>query len=87
MSVYVDAARYPLGRMMMCHMIADTTDELLAMADAIGVARRHLQQAGTHREHFDICKTKRARAVALGAKEVTQRDLALVMHRKREAAP
>jgi len=75
MAVYVDDMRAPFGRMIMCHMVADTTDELLAMADRIGVARKWLQNPGTYREHFDIAMSKRAVAVRCGAIEITQREL------------
>jgi hypothetical protein len=63
------------GRMVMCHMVADSTAELLAMADRIGVARRWLQKAGTRHEHFDICLAKRKLAVAAGAAEITMKEL------------
>ena len=59
--VYVDDAKLKFGRMTMCHMVADTTAELLAMADTIGVARKWIQGAGTYREHFDVCLAMRAR--------------------------
>jgi hypothetical protein len=85
MSVYVDDMKAGFGRMVMCHMLADTTDELLAMADKIGVQRKWLQHAGTYREHFDIALSKRALAVQHGAVEITLRDAAMMQRARREA--
>ncbi len=68
MSVYVDAPIYFYGRMVMCHLIGDTPEELHQMADRIGVARRWYQAPpAASFWHYDVCKTKRARAVAAGA--------------------
>lgn len=78
MTVYVDDARAPLGRMLMCHMLADTEQELHAMADTIGVARRWYQG-----DHYDISLGRRARAVRLGAAEVTTRDLVRLRRARR----
>ena len=75
MSVYVDDMEAPFGRMKMCHMIADSTDELLAMADTIGVARKWIQKAGTPREHFDIALGKKRLAIEAGAKPISWGDL------------
>lgn len=85
MAVYVDDMRAPYGRMIMCHMIADTDDELHAMADLIGVARRWHQKAGTHASHYDISLSKRALAVRYGAQEIGKRQLSDLLRRKREA--
>lgn len=74
--VYVDRMRARMGRMVMCHMIADSTDELLTMADAIGVQRKWLQDRGTHREHFDVCVNKKNKALKLGARELSMKELA-----------
>lgn len=87
MSVYVDDMRAPFRGMLMCHMIADTTEELVAMAERIGVRRKWVQHPGTAREHFDICLAKRALAVQAGAQEVTQRELCLRQMRKGGEAP
>jgi hypothetical protein len=67
----------PLGRMIMCHMIADSNQELLDMVDRIGVQRKWIQFPGTAREHFDICLSKRNLAVAGGAIEISTKDLVL----------
>lgn len=85
MTVYVDTMKAKYGRMVMCHMIADTTEELLAMADRIGVARKWLQKAGQHDEHFDIALSKRKLAVAAGAVEVSMMDLGRILRARRLA--
>lgn len=78
MTVYVDDMRAALGRMIMCHMWADTLEELLAMADRIGVKRKWIQghpdlSFGRHRRaswvHFDISHGRRLLAVRAGAIE------------------
>lgn len=83
MSVYVDPPVHRFGRMLMCHMMADTSDELRAMADLIGVAQKWIQHEGEWHEHFDVCKSKRAAAVAAGAIEVTSRALVLSARERR----
>ncbi|TIT88426.1 MAG: DUF4031 domain-containing protein [Mesorhizobium sp.] len=78
MAVYVDDMQAPFGNMIMCHMWADSDDELLAMVDKIGVQRKWIQghptlSFGKHKRaswvHFDIAQSKRAQAVKLGAVE------------------
>lgn len=83
MTVYVDDMRAPFGRMILCHMIADTDEELHAMADAIGVNRKWFQHPGTPKRHYDIALSKRALAVQLGAKEITWRQLGMMCWHRR----
>lgn len=84
MTVYVDdmeavyTPSHTPRRYIMCHMIADTEKELHDMADFIGVSRKWYQG-----DHYDITKTKRKLAVVRGAREITQRQLALMVALRR----
>ena len=82
MTVYVDDMRAPYGRMIMCHMISDTEDELHTMAQWIGVARRWHQG-----NHYDICLIKRDMALRRGAVPVTKRQAAAMVYNARHNVP
>ena len=77
-AVYVDEAIHPCGRMLMCHMLADSPEELHAMVDKIGVDREWFRG-----DHYDICKSKRLLALEEGAKKVSSRELVRVRRRWR----
>jgi len=83
MTVYVDDMyKYPMGqfgRMKMSHMVADTEEELHAMADKLGLARKWYQG-----DHYDVSLGVRYRAISLGAEQVTLRQLGLMMLKRRE---
>ncbi len=82
MAVYVDDFwRHPAGRLgqkLMSHMIADTEEELHAMAARVGIDRRHYQG-----DHYDISKRRRGYAIASGAREVTVRQMAAMRAMRR----
>lgn len=83
--VYVDSANLPYRRMIMCHMLADTEDELQQMAIAIGVNTKWWQYKGTYKSHFDICLSKKALAIKLGAIEIDKHELVAILKGKRNA--
>lgn len=77
--VYVDCEQNRLGRMIMCHMFADTLSELHEMADRIGLRRQWFQPFSF--PHYDVAKGRRAKALALGAVEVNRREGWLIRRR------
>jgi len=88
MTVYVDdmhlTALGQFGRMKMCHMLADTDEELHAMAARIGVQRRWWQSPDRcSGSHYDIAMCKRALAVAADAVEITMRQAGAMNARRR----
>lgn len=84
MTVYVDDMEAKYGRMKMCHMLADSDEELHEMAARIGVARRWHQKPGTPRSHYDICLSKKALALAAGAVAITWKQASAMTARRRE---
>lgn len=84
MSVFVDSYLAPYGRMKMSHLIADTPEELHAMADKIGVARKWFQSKASF-PHYDVSETMRARAIDAGAIEVDRNAMVATMRRIRAA--
>ena len=81
MGVYVDKPIHKYGRMIMCHMIADSNNELLVMADKIGVPLKWFQDKRI--PHFDICKAKRELALGHGAIEVSSKELIMIARHSR----
>lgn len=81
--VYIDNARIRFGRMLMNHMLADTAEELHAMADTIGIKRIHYQRDAST-PHYDVCVSKRELAIEAGAKPLnSKKQVVAVLQRLR----
>lgn len=85
MPVYVDSEFIPFKRMKMCHMVADTEEELEEMALALGLRLSWWQYKGTPKSHFDVAKGVRDKAITLGVKVIDREELVTLIRRKREA--
>ena len=79
MSVYVDSAKHAFRRMKMCHLMADTVEELHNMADKIGMARRWFQNRRV--PHYDICQRQRKLAIKAGAIAIGWRQTVELMRK------
>jgi hypothetical protein len=58
----------------MSHMIADTKEELFQMVEKVGLPKKHYQPRASF-PHFDVMMSTRAKAVAEGAVELTNKQL------------
>lgn len=84
MPVYVDDMRANYGRLVLCHMLADSDQELHEMADKIGVNRKWWQSPEkTSGSHYDIALSKKALAIQYGAIEITWRQAGAMNSRRR----
>lgn len=83
MAVYIDKINAKYKNMIMCHMLADTEQELVNMAKSIGVDPKWIQYQGTYKAHFDICLAKKEKALKLGAIEITHSQLRALLRNKK----
>lgn len=84
MPVYVDKARNGLGRMITCHMLADSPAELHTMAESIGMKRSWYQSPDKASfPHYDVSLSRRAQALKLGAIEIDRKTCATIMREAR----
>lgn len=81
MSVYLDKTHNRFRGMICCHMIADTLPELHAMADRIGLKREWFQPLSS--PHYDVSLSRRALAIAAGARVVDRWEFVTVLRRLR----
>lgn len=84
MTVYVDKAKNKFGRMTMCHMLADSLDELHAMAEKIGLKREWFQPVST--PHYDLSMSKRSQAIKSGAVEIDNKKVVEIIRKYRMGA-
>ena len=69
MPVYVDKMKNTFRNMVMCHMLADTVEELHKMAKKIGLKKEWYQPKSM--PHYDLSQSKRAVALKKGAIELS----------------
>ncbi len=71
MALLIDPAVWPARDRLWCHLVSDTSfDELHAFARAAGMPERAF-----HRDHYDVPAERRAEVVAMGAQEVSSKEL------------
>ena len=92
MPVYVDdmQRRARVGRLtaVWSHLMADTHEELLHFARALGLNPRWIQHEGKPLEHFDLTEPKRQAALRLGAIPIRYgHEGAALTRAKREGRP
>lgn len=92
MAVYVDPLRdYPPEMIKpgarrwgpsFCHMVADSREELDAMATAIGLRPAYRQHSGKPLEHYDLTPRRRELAIAKGAVALTGEEFRRLLTRR-----
>ena len=92
MTVYCDDMyRYPIGEFKrgnrlykMSHLVAESTDELIAFVKSIGLDPKWIQLKGSYKEHFDITMTKRDAALVAGAIPCSMSEMGYLVRNRKE---
>ena len=69
--------------MSMSHLLADSTEELEAIAAELGLKAEWMQHRGEPSEHYDVSQSVKRRALKLGAVQVKPRDLVAIIRARR----
>lgn len=87
MAVYVDELVWESRGRMWCHLLADDAEELHGFALSLGLPESafHTRPGRPWRDHYDVPDALRARAVRLGAVEITFHDAGAHVVRRRRA--
>lgn len=72
--ILVGKNKYRYGRMYLSHMAANSIEELHSMAAMLNIDKKYFQNK-PGKPHYDICQKKKQLAIALGAKEVNDREI------------
>ena len=88
MGIYVDEPVFERWGLRWCHLTADSADELHAFAARLRGRRSRFQRKPGRpwADHYDIPEETRREAVALGAVEITLKEMGERLARKREIA-
>ncbi|AYG47263.1 DUF4031 domain-containing protein [Pseudomonas sp. Leaf58] len=82
MTVYVDAEGIRWRGREWCHLVADSLDELHSFADRLGLKRSWFQSKTLY-PHYDVTKSVRSRALAMGAKGADREQIVSCAKRMR----
>ena len=85
MSVYIDTLMNPYKGKKVCHMIADTEDELISMILTVGGKMENQLDAGTADSRFDVNERQRELALENGAIEISKSHLAKICKERKTA--
>lgn len=77
MTVYIDNMQASYRGMKMCHMVADTLEELHDMATKLGLRRYFQEPPKASKPHYDVSLTKKREALTRGAIEGTRHDMVI----------
>lgn len=74
--ILIDTAIWPAHGRLWCHVVSDTSlEELHEFARAMGIPDR-----GFEGDHYDLPEDMRSKAVELGARVVTSRELVTALY-------
>lgn len=82
MAVYVDAEGIRWRGREWCHLVADSLDELHSFADRLGLKRSWFQSKTLY-PHYDVTKSVRSRALAMGAQGADREQIVSCAKRMR----